>query len=81
VVLLRRRPHDAPGRKLVDFLVSAEVEKRLAAAAAYMPLRAGVPTPPNVRKVAEIRAMNVDYGRVAAEMERIQPWLRTWAAP
>jgi iron(III) transport system substrate-binding protein len=78
VVLMRRRPHDAAGRMLVDYLLSADVEKRLAAAAAYMPLRADVATPPNVRKVAEIRAMNVDYGRVAAEMERIQPWLRAW---
>jgi iron(III) transport system substrate-binding protein len=43
------------------------------------PLRAGVATPPGVKRVSDIRAMEVDYGRVAEEMERIQPWLRQWS--
>jgi hypothetical protein len=44
-----------------------------------MPLRAGVTTPPNVRGVDAIKAMRVDYPKVASEMERIQPWLKSWA--
>lgn len=79
VVLLRGGPHPDSGRRLVDYLLSAEVERRMAEAAAHMPLRAGVPTPANVRRVSHLRAMEVDYARVAAEMERIQPWLRSWA--
>jgi iron(III) transport system substrate-binding protein len=79
VVLLRRAPHAEAGRRLVDYLLSAETERRMAEAAAHMPLRPGVPTPPQVRSVTEIHAMAVDYGRVAEEMERIQPWLREWA--
>lgn len=79
VVLMRGGPHPAEGKKLVDYLLAAEAERMMAEAAAHMPLRAGVPTPLNVRRVADIRAMEVDYARVAAEMERIQPWLRSWA--
>ena len=79
VVLLAKGPHPDAGRRLVDFLLSADTERRMAAAAAHMPLRAGVETPPGVKRVADIRAMAVDYARVAAEMERIQPWLRQWS--
>ena len=79
VVLMARAPHPEAGRMLVDYLLSAEAERRMAEAAAHMPLRAGVPTPEGVRRVSDIRAMEVDYARVAEEMERIQPWLRQWA--
>jgi iron(III) transport system substrate-binding protein len=79
VVLIRRGPNGEAGRKLIDYLLGAQVERRLAEAGAHMPLRAGVPAPKGVRGVGEIRAMNVDYARVTSEMERIQPWLRAWA--
>jgi iron(III) transport system substrate-binding protein len=79
VVLMKGAPHPEAARKLVDYLLSAEAETRMADAAAHMPLRAGVKTPPQVRPVSAIRAMEVDFGRVAEEMERIQPWLRQWA--
>jgi iron(III) transport system substrate-binding protein len=78
VVLLRGAPHPEAGRRLVDHLLSAETEALLAESAAHMPLRAGVKTPPRVRPVSAIRAMEVDFARVAEEMERIQPWLREW---
>lgn len=78
VVLLRNGPHPEAGRKLIDSLLSPEVEKKLAEEAAHMPLRADVPTPPSVRRVSDLKAMQVDYARVAEEMERIQPWLRQW---
>ena len=51
----------------------------MAESAAHMPLRPGVATPDGVLRVSDIRAMEVDYARVAEEMERIQPWLRQWA--
>lgn len=79
VLLLRGGPHTAEGKKLIDFLLGVETERRMAESAAHMPLRAGVPTPSSVRRVSEVRAMTVDYARIASEMERIQPWLRTWA--
>jgi iron(III) transport system substrate-binding protein len=76
---MARAPHPDTGRRLVDHLLSADTERRMAEAAAHMPLRAGVPTPAGVRRVSDIRAMQVDYARVAEEMERIQPWLRQWS--
>jgi iron(III) transport system substrate-binding protein len=79
VVLMAKGPNPEPGRKLVDFLLSPEAERRMAEAAAHMPLRAGVATPSGVRGVSDIRAMDVDYAKVAEEMEKIQPWLRQWA--
>jgi len=79
VVLMARGPNQETGRRLVDYLLSADAERRMAEAAAHMPLRAGVETPPNVKRVSDIRAMDVDFGRVAEEMERIQPWLRQWS--
>ena len=79
VVLIRYGPHPAAGRRLIDCLLGAETERRLAETAAHMPLRPGVETPANVRPVEAIRAMEVDYRAIAEAMERIQPWLREWA--
>jgi iron(III) transport system substrate-binding protein len=78
VVLIRGGPHPDSGKKLVDYLLTTDVERRMAVVAAHMPLRAGVATPSNVKRVSDIRAMQIDYTRVGVEMERIQPWLRQW---
>lgn len=78
VVLMRGRPHTEAGRRMVDCLLSQEVERQMAESAAHMPLRAAVPTPPEVRAVESIKAMEVDYGEVGKAMERIEPWLRKW---
>jgi len=77
-VLMKNGPHPEAGRKLIDCLLSAEVEKRMAEGAAHMPLRPGVGVPAQVRPVSSIKAMSVDYENVASIMERIQPWLRKW---
>lgn len=79
VVLMKGGPHTEHGKRLVDYLLSAEVEKQMAASAAHMPLRAGVPSPANVPNVNDIRAMATDYAKVADEIERMQPWIRAWA--
>ena len=76
--LMRGSPHPDAGKKLIDYLLRPEVEQRLAEAAAHVPLRAGIPTPPDVKRAGEFKAMQVDYSRVAAEMERMQPWLKDW---
>jgi iron(III) transport system substrate-binding protein len=77
-VLIKGAPHADNGRKLIDCLLSADVERTMAESAAHMPLRAGVPTPKTVRPLSDIQAMSVDYRKVAQTMERIQPWLREW---
>ncbi|HEX7505413.1 MAG TPA: extracellular solute-binding protein [Polyangia bacterium] len=78
VVLIKGGPHAEQGKKLIDYLLLPDVEQRMAEAAAHMPLRSGVATPPSVKRVQDIRAMQVDYATVETEMERNQPWLRQW---
>jgi iron(III) transport system substrate-binding protein len=77
VVLVKNGPHPEAGKALIDYLLTPEVERKMAESAAHMPLRAGIAVP-GVRSLSEVRAMQVDYVRVAAEVERIQPWLREW---
>jgi iron(III) transport system substrate-binding protein len=77
VVLMKNDPHPQAGKAIIDHLLTGDVERKLAESAAQMPLRADVHVP-GVRPISEIRAMQVDYERVAAEMDRIQPWLRQW---
>lgn len=77
-VVLLKGPHQDAARALVDWLVSAEVDKRMAEFAAHMPLRRGVQVP-GVRSAESFRAMQVDYARLGEQMEKIQPWLKQWA--
>ncbi len=77
-VLIKGGPNPDAGKRLIDCLVSAESERRLAESAAHMPLRKGVEVPDKVRAIENVQAMKVDYAKVANEMERIQPWLRDW---
>ena len=77
-VVIKGGPHPETGRKLVDYLLTRDVERRMAESAAHMPLRPDVPVPQGLKRVSEIKAMQVDYARVADDMERIQPWLRQW---
>ncbi len=78
VVRIRGGPHPESARKLIDHLLSESAEQYLAAHGAHMPLQPGVETPPGIRNVREIRAMDVDYRAIAEVLERIQPWLRDW---
>lgn len=78
-VVLIAGPNRENGKRLVDYLVSADVERQMSQAAAHMPLRPSVPLPPSLRSVSQLRAMKVDYAHLGDVMERIQPWLREWA--
>jgi iron(III) transport system substrate-binding protein len=78
-VLIRGGPHTVNGKRLIDFLLSAEVEKELAERASHLPLRPGVTVPANVPAAGSIKLMPIDYGKLGETMERIQPWLREWA--
>lgn len=79
VVKIRGGPNPESARRLIDYLLSAEVEGLMAESAAHMPLRPDAPHPEHIRAASALRAMQVDYARVAAQMQNIQPWLRTWA--
>jgi iron(III) transport system substrate-binding protein len=77
VSLLAGAPHPETGKKLVDYLLSPQVEQRLAELdCVQMPLRPGVPTPPGVRTVSSIDAQEVDYARVAGKIREVDGMLK-----
>jgi iron(III) transport system substrate-binding protein len=79
VVLVKGAPYPDNARKLIDYLLSKETEKKLAFAdSAQIPLHAGVETPPAVRRIETIKTMKVDYAEVAKKMQEIQPILKNW---
>jgi iron(III) transport system substrate-binding protein len=79
VVVLRGARNANAARDLVEYLASPETEKYLAEHGAHLPLQPRVAVPQALSTAAELRAMKVDYGELAATIERIQPWLREWA--
>jgi iron(III) transport system substrate-binding protein len=79
LVCIQKAPHREAGHRLVDGLLSSEAEKRMAESGAHMPLRPDTVIPQGLRRANELRAMSVDYAKVADEMERLEPWLRQWA--
>ncbi|WP_394846838.1 extracellular solute-binding protein [Pendulispora brunnea] len=78
VVRVRGGPHAEGSKKLIDGLLSADTEKRMAESGAHMPLRSGVPVPEGVRRVSDLHAMNVDFSKVADAMDRLQGRLKQW---
>ncbi|MCP4707989.1 MAG: extracellular solute-binding protein [Planctomycetes bacterium] len=79
VVLIKGAKHPANARKLIDYLLSKETERKLAFAdCAQIPLHTGVETPAEVKPIEQIKVMEIDYGRVAKKMEEIQVYLKQW---
>ena len=54
-VLRLRGPSPEPAKKLIDALLGADTERRMAEAGGYMPLRAGVPVAPGARRIDDLR--------------------------
>ena len=80
VALIKGGPHPESGKKLIDYLLNKSTERKLAFAdCAQIPLHAGVDTPPEVRRIEDIRPMRVGYADLARKMEEIQPFLKEWA--
>lgn len=78
-VLIAGAPHPDVGKKLVDYLLSKETERKLAFSdAAQIPLHSGVEMPPDLRPIASLKPMHVDYAKVAAKLQEIQPFLKGW---
>jgi iron(III) transport system substrate-binding protein len=79
-VLIKNGPHPEAAKKLIDYLLSAETERKLAASdAAQIPLHQGVETPAIVRKIENIKPMQTDYAAVARKMREIEPLLKQWS--
>lgn len=80
VSLIADAPHTEAGKKLIDYLLSSEVEQALAQSeAVQIPLRAGVEGPKNIPSLNSFKPMTLDYGKAANRLEdvvkRLQPLL------
>jgi len=80
-VLIAGAPHPEAGKKLIDYLLSKDTERKLALSdAAQIPLHPDVAPPSQLRPIESIKVMNVNYAAVAEKLQAIQPFLKSWAA-
>jgi iron(III) transport system substrate-binding protein len=69
VCILKDAPHLENAKRLVDYILSKEVEGALAACeSAQIPVRADVPRPPHVLPATELTLLAVDWPKVARDI-------------
>jgi iron(III) transport system substrate-binding protein len=79
-LIIKGGPHPENARKLMDYLLSKETERKLASAdCAQIPLHSGVEMPSYVPRIDALKVMPVDIGEVARNMEAIQSYLKSWS--
>jgi len=78
VSLMKNSPHNANGKRLIDYLLSKETEQKLAISSAQMPLHKRVKTSTNVPSLDNIVPMKINYEQTAKKLEEIQGYLKTW---
>lgn len=79
VSMIKNCPHPENAKKLIDYLLSPEVEAKLAKMeCAQLPLHPGVELPENLPPLDNIKSMDIDYAEVAKKLQEIQPFLKQW---
>ncbi|MEQ1945962.1 MAG: extracellular solute-binding protein [Bryobacteraceae bacterium] len=79
VSLIQGGPNPANGRRLMEYLVSPETERKLAlAGCAQIPLHPGVAPPAEIKPIDQLKTMEVNYGDLGAKLQAIQPVLKQW---
>jgi iron(III) transport system substrate-binding protein len=77
--LIRGGPNSNNGRKLIEYLVSKETERKLALAdCAQIPLHPGVTPPKELKPIEQTRTMKVDYEQLGTKLQTIQLVLKHW---
>jgi iron(III) transport system substrate-binding protein len=72
VSLIGGAPHAQEGKKLIDYLLSADVERQLAQSeAVQIPLHAGVTGPKNIPPIDSFKPMPLDYASAASRVEDV----------
>lgn len=78
VSLIANAPHPQEARPLIDYLLSADVERQLAQSeAVQIPLHAGVPGPKNIPAIDSFKPMTLDFARAASRVEDVTTRLAT----
>jgi iron(III) transport system substrate-binding protein len=72
VSLIASAPHADEGKRLIDYLLSADVERKLAASeAVQIPLHVGVSGPKNLPAIDTFKPMTLDYAKAADRVEEV----------
>jgi len=72
VSLIANAPHPDEGQRLIDYLLSADVERQLAQSeAVQIPVHAGVAGPKNIPAINTFKPMTLDYTKAAARVEDV----------
>ena len=72
VSLVANAPHAEEARKLIDYLLTGDVERQLAQSeAVQIPLHAGVPGPKNIPAIDSFKPMTLDYAKAASRVEDV----------
>lgn len=70
VSLIAGAPHQQAGQRLIDYLLSPDVERMLAQSeAVQIPLHEGVEGPKNIPSLKSFQPMTLDYGKAADRVE------------
>ena len=78
VSLIAGAPNPEEARKLIDYLLSADVERQLAQSeAVQIPLHTGVPGPKNIPAIETFKPMTLDYAKAASRVEDVTKRLAT----
>ena len=78
VSLIAGAPHAEAGKKLINYLLSPEVERLLAQSeAVQVPLHEGVEPPKNIPAINSFKPMTLDYGKAADRVEDVTRRLQT----
>jgi iron(III) transport system substrate-binding protein len=77
LAIIKGCPHPEAARKLVDYLLSPEVETRLAAGpSAQIPLNEAVEATTRVETPKTVKAMDVDFAAAVGEWDTAATYLR-----
>ncbi len=80
VMLIKGTKHPSNAKKLIDYLLSPQVEEKLAKAdCGQIPLHSGLKRLGDVPDIASLHVMHVDYKKVAKKMRDIEPFLKEWS--
>jgi iron(III) transport system substrate-binding protein len=78
VSLVANGPHPEEGRRLIDYLLSPDVERQLAESeAVQIPLHPGVEGPKNIPAIDTFKPMTLDFAKAASRVEDVTTRLAT----
>jgi iron(III) transport system substrate-binding protein len=77
VALVKKAPHPEAARRLIDYLLSRDVEAALAhARSRQIPLRPGIPGPRGVPSIRKLRVMKLNLTTLSADLDTTDQFLR-----